>query len=230
MTFKYSLPVKLLSLPAVVYFDFHHHHTDGRPGIFNLPLISEVNNCFSVGLHPMNIEENWREKFQKVADLAKNPGCVAIGECGFDARSPADEGLQKEVFQQHLTLAKELGKPLIVHCVRRYDWLLSFASQQLPPLVVHGFNKNEQLGKELLRKGFKLSLGVALLQKASVQKLLAENGLSGIFFETDENPLSVEEIYRYAAQILNKEISEVQQEIQQNLKILCNGTEMAGTQ
>lgn len=205
----------------MAYFDFHHHHTDGRLGIFNLSSSSfAANVAFSVGLHPMNIKNDWQEKFQIVAELAKNPNCLAIGECGFDARSPADEILQKEIFQQHLWLAKELGKPVIVHCVRRFDWLLSFASQKMPPMVVHGFNKNEQLGRALLRKGFGLSLGVALLQNSSVQKLLVENGLSGIFFETDENPLPIEEIYRFSAQILNKNTDEVQRQIQQNLKNL----------
>lgn len=176
----------------------------------------------------MEIDDDWKKKFQTVAELASNRNCLAIGECGFDARSQATEDQQKEVFQEHLVLAKELGKPIIVHCVRRYDWLLAFAPADLLQMVIHGFNKNEQLGKELLRKGFGLSLGRALLENKSVQKLLVENELSGIFFETDDHPMPVEAIYRHAAKLLNKDLFKVQQQIQHNLNNLWNEAEMAG--
>lgn len=221
----------MLPLPAVAYFDFHHHHTDGRTGIYNLPAAgARGNESFSVGLHPREIAEDWQEKFIHIAETACHPQCRAIGECGFDARSPADEALQKMVFQQHLILAEELRKPVIVHCVRRFDWLMSFSGKNLPPMVVHGFSKNEQMGRELLRKGFGLSLGGALLHTPQLHRLLAENGLPGIFFETDERPLGVEEIYRCAAEILHMDLTEIQQKIQQNLNNLWNGTEMAGAQ
>ncbi len=49
--------------------------------------------------------------------LAADPKVVAIGECGLDYFHLDEESLktQKEVFVQHIELANELGKPLMLH-------------------------------------------------------------------------------------------------------------------
>mgnify|MGYP001581377709 CR=1 FL=1 len=71
----------------------------------------------SVGLHPndISVEIDWKE-FEK---LASNEIVVAIGECGLDYfRSPSESEIarQKEIFIKQIELAKELNKPLILHC------------------------------------------------------------------------------------------------------------------
>lgn len=72
----------------------------------------------SVGLHPT---DNSKENFDvnKYRELAKDEKVVAIGECGLDYyRSPSEEEItrQKEIFIKQIELAKELNKPLILHC------------------------------------------------------------------------------------------------------------------
>jgi TatD DNase family protein len=54
------------------------------------------------------------EAFKK---LAVHPKVVAIGECGLDYfhSKPEDIKLQREVFIQHIKLANEAGKPLMLH-------------------------------------------------------------------------------------------------------------------
>src|SRR3989344_3584827 len=72
----------------------------------------------SVGLHPNdNLEENF--DINKYRELAKSKNVVAIGECGLDYfRSPSETEIkrQKEIFVKQIELAKELKKPLILHC------------------------------------------------------------------------------------------------------------------
>lgn len=83
-----------------------------------------------VHLHSQHVDEeessfNTREEhfeYAYYADLASQPGVVAIGECGLDYfRIPdgvdekAFKKKQKDVFLQHIQLAQEVDKPLILH-------------------------------------------------------------------------------------------------------------------
>jgi TatD DNase family protein len=71
----------------------------------------------SVGLHP-NAAHEW-EGVEAYRELAGDPKVVAIGECGLDNFRPEDPNAtkekQREVFEAHIQLAVETGKPLIVH-------------------------------------------------------------------------------------------------------------------
>lgn len=72
----------------------------------------------SVGLHPndAHLEPFDMEAFRA---LAAHPKVVAIGECGLDNFRPEDpdatKAKQREVFEQHVQLAIELDKPLMIH-------------------------------------------------------------------------------------------------------------------
>ena len=78
------------------------------------------NAWFAVGAHPYHAEQYDEALFEQ---YAAHPKCAAIGECGLDYyRLPKDEeekekeiALQKEVFRNHIRLAKKLKLPLIVH-------------------------------------------------------------------------------------------------------------------
>ena len=72
----------------------------------------------SVGLHP---NDTLLEPFDAAAfhALAEHPKVLAIGECGLDNFRPADveaaKGKQREVFEQHVQLAIDTDKPLMIH-------------------------------------------------------------------------------------------------------------------
>lgn len=71
----------------------------------------------SVGLHPNDVHEPF--DFKTFAELAADTSVVAIGECGLDYYRPeepeAAKQRQKEVFEQHLEIAVQAGKPLMIH-------------------------------------------------------------------------------------------------------------------
>ncbi len=73
----------------------------------------------AIGLHPNRIQtESFNESAYRT--LAVHPRVVAIGECGLDFYRPIEvndtvKQAQKEVLEQHITLAAELDKPLIIH-------------------------------------------------------------------------------------------------------------------
>lgn len=72
----------------------------------------------SVGLHPNdNLDEEYSQEEYRV--LAAHPKVVAIGEIGLDYYRTTDPGkkeFQKERFEQQLELARETGKPVVIHC------------------------------------------------------------------------------------------------------------------
>lgn len=71
-----------------------------------------------VGLHPVDAGVGVADTFdyEDFKQLALHPKVVAIGECGLDYfHEPFDVGRQREIFMQHIHLANEVGKPLMLH-------------------------------------------------------------------------------------------------------------------
>ncbi len=87
-----------------------------------------------IGLHPVycgeshndpqetgSTEDHIRQKqefdYEGFKKLAQHPKVVAIGECGLDFfhSQPEDVAFQREVFKQHIQLANEVDKPLMLH-------------------------------------------------------------------------------------------------------------------
>jgi len=139
----------------------------------------------AVGLHPINLETNLIKKkfdpeehqepqgeifdYQKYKELAQKEKVVAIGETGLDYyykpktknRLELFKNQQKELFQKHLELAKELNLPVIFHCRVAHNDLINFLlnNPDLRPkkAVIHGFvGTLEQLEKYL---GFGYNIG-----------------------------------------------------------------------
>ncbi len=69
----------------------------------------------TAAIHPNHTKEKF--DLSALAELAKHPKVVAIGECGLDYfRSlPEDFERQEEVFIQHIELANKVNKPLMLH-------------------------------------------------------------------------------------------------------------------
>ncbi len=70
----------------------------------------------TVGLHPTHtIDEEFNYDAYKI--LVMDPKVIAIGECGLDyyrlEKNTVEK--QKKVFEQHVRLADEVGKPLMLH-------------------------------------------------------------------------------------------------------------------
>lgn len=99
-------------------------------------LAEETKGLWSiVGLHPIHTDvsfhdedeigeetksfESRGEVFDKdyYRELAKDPKCVGIGECGFDFYrvGPETKAIQEKAFRAQVELALELNKPLMLH-------------------------------------------------------------------------------------------------------------------
>jgi TatD DNase family protein len=75
----------------------------------------------SLGIHPHHAHEvgprEWPGLSQKLREYLKRPKVVAIGEFGLDYyRMQNTQEQQQYLFQKQLDLAKEMNKPIVIHC------------------------------------------------------------------------------------------------------------------
>ncbi len=205
------------------FFNFHHHFKD-EYGIYNyqIPENTEV-DFFSVGIHPAEISDDFEEKFQILKEISKKKNCFAIGECGLDGLISVEDSIQEEIFEKQILWANEIQKPVIIHCVRRFSQLIRFRKMAKVPLIVHGFNKKQNIANELLENDFYLSFGKALISNVSLQTTFKEAPIDRIFLETDNEIFNIEELYLFAADLKKLSVTDLQEQIFQNLETIKNG-------
>ncbi|MFN3848158.1 MAG: TatD family hydrolase [Spirosomataceae bacterium] len=192
---------------------------EGEENIENFELESD-GEPISLGIHPWFIDElNYKLQIDKLVELAKNQSVRLIGECGLDRLKGPNLQLQEEVFIKQIRIAEDLRKPVIIHCVRCFSELVSIKKIIRPkvPMIVHGFNQNEQIAKQLIEKGFYLSIGDAVLKDDSnAAKVVAEIPVNQLFIETDDKEVSIKSIYEKIAEIKQISIEELEQIVFEN--------------
>ncbi len=147
------------------------------------------------------------------------PNVLAIGECGLDKLCHTAWNLQVVVFKQQIELANKLNKPLIIHCVRAFDELLQVFEENPPivPVIVHGFNKKDNIAERLVSAGMYISFGAAILKDSSPAALALKNMPADRFFlETDNADISIGDMYHAAAVIREIKEEAVILQVQQN--------------
>lgn len=183
-------------------------------------------NFLSVGIHPWYISEtNQKLQLEKLRQIANNKAVKFIGECGLDRLKGSPLPLQEEIFIKQIRIAEELKKPIIIHCVKCFNELISIKKIVRPkvPMIVHGFNNNLQIAQALLERGFYISLGEALLHDDSnAAKVLQIIPLEKLFLETDDKTISIESIYEKTSNMLNIEQNQLEDAIFANYLEICN--------
>ena len=151
------------------------------------------NFCYPMyGLHPEEVKENWKAECAgiRLGVLSCNP--VAIGEVGLDFYwSREFEKEQMEAFEEQVKWAVEYKLPLMIHCRKAQNELVTILKRykdQLHGGIFHCFTGNAQEAKELLQfEGFALGIGgVLTFKKSHLPEVLAEHvPLNRIVLETD---------------------------------------------
>lgn len=205
----------------MIFFDFHHHKSHNSYGIYNLQFGEPLpENYFSTGIHPKDIDDNWQKNLEKVKEISLQKNCIAIGECGLDALIKIDENLQKKVFEEQILWANRINKPVIIHCVKRFQELIPFQKLAKVPLIIHGFNKKKSVADDMLKHGFYLSFGKSVLHNLSLQAIVKDFPLEKMFLETDDADFYITELYQKVAQIKGTSLETLQEQISKNLEIL----------
>jgi TatD DNase family protein len=178
----------------------------------------------SIGLHPNHAtNEGFDEGVMSV--LAEDPRVVAIGECGLDYFRPEDveasKEKQKEVFRAHIRIAKETGKPLMVHARPSkgtddaYEEALHMLKEHLGVRAnFHFFVGSPSMGKRIAELGHTCSFTAVLTFTNDYDELIRTLPLESILTETDapyaspvgsrgkrNEPVSVIEVVKAIARI-----------------------------
>ena len=199
--------------------DFHTHNAVSSPSTLSIRNIMPDEDhppylfC-SAGLHPWNINANWQEDMEKVRIAAMSANTLMIGETGLDKLNGPELNLQEKVFNEHIKLSEELGKPLVIHCVKSIDEIIFIKKDTRPKQqwIIHGFRGKPQQAQQLLNNGFHLSFG----ERFNADSLALAFKHQAAWLETDESTHSIEEIYELAANSLNVAINELRQRIMAN--------------
>lgn len=173
---------------------------------------------FSIGLHPWYLKEfHWESELAALQKVSISPDVVAIGECGLDKLCGTDLSLQEKAFAAQIRWANQVQKPLIIHCVRAWDEVLSLLEKERNkvPVVFHGFNKNAAVARKITSAGYYLSFGKAL-QHQQVRQVIAGIPVEKILLETDDADITIESIYEMTAEALSIDINSLSLQIQKN--------------
>ncbi len=167
--------------------DFHTHNrlaTDALISVMPQDFDPQPGKCYSVGIHPWHSQQVTPDMLNALRAAASHPQVSAIGETGLDALQGAPLHIQQSLFQEHITLAEQLGKPLIIHMVRTSQQVLKAwrESQRSVPWVIHGMRGNPRVAQPLIDAGFYLSFGPRF-NPATV----AATPLHQLLIETDDN-------------------------------------------
>lgn len=149
----------------------------------------------TVGLHPADLHE----MNEQVADLKKlvtHPKVVAIGECGMDFfRMKGDEvaqkALQKKVFEEHIELAIEADKPLMIHCRNAYPEVLDILTSKKKVYGdklrgnFHFFTEPIETAKKILELGFTVSFTGPITFVSEYADIVSYVPLTSMMSETD---------------------------------------------
>ena len=185
------------------YIDFHTHKVPASKDV-----IAIVEGRETWGIHPWKAEEEF-----VVPDLS---GKLAIGECGLDGlRGPAME-VQEEVFVRQIRLSEELGKPLIIQCVKALDRLLRLRKELNPKQswMFHGFRGKPQQLRSLLDAGFFISFGFQHNEES-----LRICPIDRLLLETDDDEVHpIDEIYNNVARERGLEVTNLAETMAENYR------------
>ncbi len=114
---------------------------------------------------------------------------VAIGEIGLDYHwEPMDKPLQKAFFEGQMTIARDLGLPVIIHDREAhgdtFDTVLRYPTVRG---VFHGYSGSAEMARELVRRGWYIAFGgVATFKNAErVRSVVATIPPDRLLLETD---------------------------------------------
>ncbi|MDP3533384.1 MAG: TatD family hydrolase [Alphaproteobacteria bacterium] len=146
----------------------------------------------TIGIHPHDAEKEKDATYEDLANGAKHPKVIGIGETGLDyfyEHSPKE--LQQQLFRLHIKVARDFDLPLIVHTRDADDDCLRILQEEMAigtfKGLIHCFTASKEFADEVLKLGFYISIsGIATFKKALELREIVKNlPLERLLIETD---------------------------------------------
>ncbi|MBT3338534.1 MAG: TatD family hydrolase [Anaerolineae bacterium] len=162
----------------------------------------------AIGIHPTDAltwTEDTRDYLRK---LAQNPRVKAIGEIGLDYYwDAAPHDLQKKILREQLSLAEELGLPVVLHLREKddaphgncaedlltllEDWVENLgpraSSLAISPGVLHSFSGTSETAYKAIELGFMIGVTGPVTFKNAAQRreVISSIPIEHLLIETD---------------------------------------------
>lgn len=210
------------------YIDIHVHGGTPAAGVFILESLmahegkmpeDKPGVSYTYGIHPWFLNENnHNQLLNSVRNTIDQPDIIAVGEAGFDKLKGPSMELQRTVFEEQVIISEVYKKPVVIHCVRAWDELLSVQKKMKPkmPWLVHGFRGNVELASQLLSKGMYLSFWFDFALRPESGNLLRQLPHDRIFLETDGADVDIRTIYNKVAIDLALTVDSLKMQILKN--------------
>ena len=148
----------------------------------------------TAGIHPHDVKSIDDTTYAELRRLLAHPRMVAVGEIGLDYfKNYSPQDLQRTHFRNQLELAKELDKPIIIHCRDANEDMISILSEFYKPNnrarsgIFHCFSGDQKLADKALEMGFYISFsGSVTFKKSDELRAVAKTiPADRLFVETD---------------------------------------------
>ena len=167
---------------------------DGPPALEAGIRMAEKYDCVfsTVGVHPHNASQATPETPARLSELLRHPKVIGLGEIGLDYHydfSPRDR--QREVFIEQLQVARDAGKPIIIHTREAWDDTIALLREHWVPAglpgIMHCFSGGPAEARLSLEMGFYISFaGIVTYPKATqIHEAAKVVPLDRLLVETD---------------------------------------------
>ncbi|MEO8293393.1 MAG: TatD family hydrolase [Actinomycetota bacterium] len=165
----------------------------------SLELADSLGGVFATaGLHPHDASTLDHRMEAELEEMLQDPRCVGVGETGLDhfrMQSPAQD--QERVFRLHIDLARESGKPLVVHVRDAWpDALRVLDEGSAERVVIHCFSGDAEVARECVARGYYLSFAgnVTYPKNEHLRQAAGSAPLDRLLVETDSPFLSPQKV------------------------------------
>ena len=147
----------------------------------------------TAGIHPHEVKNINGNTYTGIRKLLAHPKVLALGEIGLDYyRNHSPPEIQRLHFRKQIELAREIRKPIIVHCRGANDDVAAILSEYYSNNdgqsgIFHCFSGGQALADKALRMGFYISFaGTVTFQKSeNLRDVVKTIPAERLFVETD---------------------------------------------
>ena len=179
------------------------------------------------------------EKLDEVLDFIekyRNEYC-AIGECGLDyywVKDSEQREFTKKAFMQLVEIAKEIDKPLVIHCREAFGDIFDILIKIKPNVVVfHAFSDKPSNALKIVAHNWYVSIPTIAVRSELHQNVIKTISLENVVLETDapflspiprtrNEPANVRILAEFIAKIKGMRLEEVASVTTKNAKKIFN--------
>jgi TatD DNase family protein len=144
-----------------------------------------------LGVHPHNAKEIDDHTYLTLRELCREKKVKAYGEIGLDFfRNLSPKDVQLKRFREQISLAKELGLPIVVHDREAHKETLEILRSERAEEcggIIHCFSGDYEMAKECMEMGFYISIpgSITFKNAESFREIVKRIPLESLLVETD---------------------------------------------